>query len=283
MLNLIRFTALYILTGILSAQDIITSKREFTPVDQMLEADWYDSEEIDRTWRHAVVRRPNADTDILQSSIEALADEQYSGMKYPTVIYLHGCTGLWAGSFTRVEMLADAGYAVIAPNSLARKKYPKSCDSGTKTGGLYRHTLKMRQQDALNAIAKAKKLAWVDANNVFVLGFSEGGITVATMTASMPEHDVNARVIEGWTCHAGWPEYQGIRARVSEPVMSLVAKYDPWFQADWARGECGAFMHPDNGSVSIQIEEGDLAYAHGLLEASVMQSKVLAFLRKNTN
>ena len=39
MLNLIRFTALYILTGILSAQDIITSKREFTPVDQMLEAD----------------------------------------------------------------------------------------------------------------------------------------------------------------------------------------------------------------------------------------------------
>ena len=283
MLNLMRFTALYILAGLLSAHDTSTSGREFTPVDYMLEADWYDVEEIDRTWRHAVVRRPDPDKGTLESSIKALANEQYTGMKYPAVIYLHGCSGLWAGSVRRMNMLADAGYAVIAPDSFARKKYPQSCDPKTKIGGLYRHTLIMRQQDALNAITRAKELAWVDAQNVSILGFSEGGITIATMSSNKSEQHVNARIIEGWTCHAGWPEYRGLHAPVSEPVMSLVARYDPWFQADRARGECGEFMHPDNGSVSIQINNGSLAYEHGLLEAPAMQSKVLAFLQKHTH
>lgn len=283
MLNLIRLIALYMLAGPLSAQDISTSAREFTPVDQMLAADWYDVEEINRTWRHALVRRPAPDKGITKSSIKALANEHYAGVKYPVVIYLHGCSGLWAGSIKRMEMLAAAGYAAIAPDSFARNKYPKSCDPVTKTGGLYRSTLMMRQQDALNAVTRAKQLAWVDANNVFLLGFSEGGITAAMMRGNTPQQHVNARIIEGWTCHAGWPEYQGLRAPVSEPVMSLVAKHDPWFQADWARGECGAFMHPDNTSVSIQIKDGSLAHQHGLLEAPALQSKVLAFLHTHTH
>lgn len=283
MLSIIRFIAVSAIVVAASAQDIITSQREFTPVERMQAADWTDADEINRTWQHAVVHRPQAGGDIIKSSITELSAEKYSGEKYPTIIYLHGCNGLWEGSFIRMDMLSQAGYAVIAPNSLARNKYPESCDTQTHSGGLYRYTLKMRQQDALNAITKAKQLAWVDAKNVSILGFSEGGITVATLIMTKPEQQTNARVIEGWTCHAGWPEYQGLNAQKFEPVMSLVAKYDPWFQADWARGECGKFMHPNNGSVSIEIEQGQLAYGHGLLQAPALQTKVLTFLDQHRN
>jgi hypothetical protein len=38
------------------------------------------------------------------------------------------------------------------------------------------------------------------------MGHSEGAIAVATLDAP----PVAARIIEGWTCHAGWPEYRGL-------------------------------------------------------------------------
>jgi dienelactone hydrolase len=63
----------------------------------------------------------------------------------------------------------------------------------------------MRQYDALNAIKNAKQLDWVDARNIFLVGFSEGGITSATVSTDF-DSGINARVIEGWACHAGWSE-----------------------------------------------------------------------------
>ena len=77
---------------------------------------------------------------------------------WPTVIYLHGCDGLWDATHTRIDFLASHGYAVIAPLSFARKKYPQSCDTGHYRGGLYRLTLAMRHHDAGYAIAQAKTL-----------------------------------------------------------------------------------------------------------------------------
>ena len=117
-------------------------------------------------------------------------------------------------------------------------------------GGFYRGVLKMRQLDALHAIREARKLNWVDPDNIFLVGFSEGAIVSATLSADS-DQPLRARVVEGWTCHAGWSEYRGLNSTINEPVLTLVAKGDPWFQNYWTKGDCTEFSKKEDGSKII--------------------------------
>ncbi len=131
-----------------------------------------------------MVRIPNGAGKYVSTTINKLDKEKFEKhIKHPTVIYFHGCAGVWEGTYTRINYLAKNGYAVIAPVSFARKKYPKSCNVVTKQGGLYRGTLKIRQFDAGFAIEHAKLIPWVDPDNVFLMGLSRGGITTATFSS----------------------------------------------------------------------------------------------------
>ncbi len=254
----------------------------FTPASKMSESDWLDASELKRTWEAALVRIPRLNGSYSSYTMNNVPKHSTKiSRTFPTIIYLHGCAGVWAGTHIRLNFLAKSGYAVIAPVSFARAKYPQSCDSASAKGGMYRGTLSMRQNDAGYAISNAKKLKWVDKNNIFLMGHSQGGITTATFKSKDEAKSVNARVIEGWTCHAGWAEYKGINAPANEPVLALVAKNDPWFQNAWNRGNCGVYMNKHNGSRSIVLSEGVLNARHELLEDRNLQKKVLEFLQKN--
>lgn len=266
-----------------TAEGYGNGSKTFTAPEDMTKADWSDPAEIARTWDKALVRIPGPGTEIRKLSMHELNESNTpQGTTLPTVIYLHGCSGVWPGTHRRINFLAKHGFAVIAPLSFARKKYPQSCDTRTHRGGLYRPTLKMRQFDADNAIRKAKQLSWVDAGNVFLMGLSQGGITTATFHSDDPAASVNARVVEGWTCHAGWDEYRRINAPASEPVLTLVGERDPWFQTPATRGDCGEYLDGDNGSVSVVFRTGPLRTRHELLEADEVQKTVLEFLRSHT-
>ncbi|MEO1841479.1 MAG: dienelactone hydrolase family protein [Pseudomonadota bacterium] len=272
---------LLLYSGVLAGADLGNHTKQFTLNSEMSAADWASPDELDRTWQAALVRIPKQHQvytgQISDLPLEALPVKE----KLPTVIYLHGCSGIWWGTYIRLDFFAENGFAVIAPASFARSKYPKSCDPAAKRAGLYRETLKMRQYDALNAIKNAKQLDWVDARNIFLVGFSEGGITSATISTDF-DSSVSARVIEGWTCHAGWTEYRGINASFSEPVLALVADQDPWFQNPLARGSCGRYMNSENGSRSVVYSTGSLKAKHSLLDDSDVQTLVLEFLRSHT-
>ncbi len=257
--------------------------KRFTAPRDMKEHDWSNPEEIARTWDAALVRIPTDDKGkVVRSTMRTLSKPNRAPRcRWPTVIYLHGCSGVWAGTYRRIDFLAAHGFAVIAPVSLARRKYPQSCDVAQHRGGLYRPTLRMRQFDAENAIIRAKRLDWVDSDNLFLMGLSQGAITTATFRSEDPAARVNARVLEGWTCHAGWKEYCGINAPRSEPVLALVAKYDPWFQNEWSRGDCRPFLDPNNGSRSIVFGEGRLSKRHELLEDKHVQRLVIKFLQQH--
>ena len=260
------------------------SNRLFTPVGDMSKKDWGDPAEMERAWQAALIRIPNGEGKYIATTIDRLSDKKINNIHvYPTVIYLHGCSGVWEGTYARINFLAMNGYAVIAPVSFARKKYPKSCDPEQKVGGFYRGTLKMRQYDAGYAIAKAKTLSWVDSNNVFLMGFSQGGVTTATFSSKSKLTSVNARVIEGWTCNAGWHEYSGIKAPKSEPVLTLVGINDPWFQNSWTKGDCSSSLHKRNGSKSIVYNDDYLGHRHALFERQEVKSTVLQFLRTHMN
>ena len=268
---------LLLYSSVLSGNGLNNQTKQFTPNSKMSSADWSSPDELHRTWQAALVRIPR-NQQVFAGQISDLPLEGVSVEKQlPTVIYLHGCSGIWWGTYIRLDFFAENGFAVIAPASFARSKYPKSCDPATKRAGLYRETLKMRQYDALNAIKNAKQLDWVDARNIFLVGFSEGGITSATVSTNI-DTTVNARVIEGWTCHAGWGEYRGSNAPVSEPVLALVADQDPWFQDSWTRGSCGRYMNSENGSRSVVYSSGSLKNKHSLLDDADVQILVLEFL-----
>jgi len=256
--------------------------KKFTPPSQMSPTDWDDPIEKERVWQASLVRIPMPDGSILKSTIASLNSDSFPGsFKLPTVIYLHGCTGLGNWSVLRLDFLAENGFIAIAPASFARKKYPKSCDPASHKGGLYRPTIIMRRIDAANAIREAKELPWVDENNLFLMGLSQGGITTATLDTSEGNTQVNARIVEGWGCHAGWYEYKGLNAPETEPVLSLLGELDPWFQNPWTKGHCGKFMSKTNDSKSIVFKEGSLRYKHQLLESSKVQKIAIDFLRNH--
>lgn len=234
-------------------------------------------DELSRTWAMAKVRAPTP-SGMTGTAMHALG-ETPQGVTFPTVIYMHGCAGFWAGTDRRLDMLARHGFAAIAPDSFARAHKPVSCDTNTHRGGLHRGVLGMRLSEARHALRKARELDWVDTENLFLMGLSEGGITAARLSEDPPP--VNARVIEGWTCHAGWPEYRGLSSYEGQPVLSLVGTEDPWFQDPILRGHCGSFMRnrQATGSRSVVFSEGRLKYEHELLEDGGAQDIVMDFLK----
>ena len=255
------------------------SNKNFTKNSEIDIKDINSIDEIKLTWDNALVRIPKPNGKIYKGSMKDLiGNEDFLQNKFKTIIYLHGCSGIWKGTAQRIDLFSRNGYAVIAPASMARKKYPQSCEPIKHVGGMYRDTLKMRQADAKNAVLNAKKLSWTDNKNIFLVGLSEGGITTATYKPENLIESVSGRVIEGWTCHAGWEEYKGINSKYNEPILSIVAKDDPWFVADYLHGDCGKYLNNNPKSRSVVIDDPALSKKHGLMHHQKIQKITLDFL-----
>ena len=110
------------------------------------------------------------------------------------------------------------------------------------------------------------------------MGHSEGAIAVATV-AGLP---VSARVVEGWTCHAGWPEYRGLNAPSGEPVLALVGENDPWFKLSILHDDCGAFMHGGLPRSIVYKASNYLSGKHSLSSDTDVQRKILPFIESAT-
>ena len=263
------------------SSDFHNSSKVFTDKISMNEKNFSDKNEVMLPWMNALVRIPLENGEIYRSLMKNLnTNKPFLDKKFKTIIYLHGCAGHWSGTAKRIDFYAKNGFAVIAPPSMARKKYAQSCDTAIPKGGMYRSVLKIRQIDAENAVINAKKLSWTDNNNIFLVGLSEGGITTATYTPKNISSSISGRIIEGWTCNAGWLEYMGLNTPYNEPVLSLVAKYDPWFQLDSLKGNCGQFINKNPLSKSVVVDDGtQLSKGHGLMHNEEIQRITLNFLK----
>jgi dienelactone hydrolase len=262
------------------AQGLNNFSKRFVSPSEIKKSDWSNPSEMARSWQAAVVRVPTGKgrSKKLKSSRLSIWKPS-SGKKIPAVIYMHGCAGVWGGTHDRVKLMANLGFLVVAPASFAREKYVQSCDPKTRTGGMFRNVLRMRQYDAAFAVQQVRSLPFVDQSSVILMGLSEGGIVTATYKSRSEKTKVTHRIIEGWTCNAGWPEYDGLNAGSSEPVLSLVGVNDPWFQTKWTRGHCGPVMNRSNGSASVVFKSGKLARKHGLLEHRSAQKALRQFLQ----
>ena len=214
-----------------------------------------DHSDIERTWRKAVIALPPARSEspvIARMNDRQMREQiaQYgSRVRFPVVLYMHGCTGI--GNFLFFKRLAEAGFVVIVPDSLARRFRPLQCDPETKMGGYNRFVYEFRQTEIAYALDQMAKIDWVDHGNLFLVGTSEGGVA----TALYRGHEFRARVITQWTCN-GAPIVEGIAAPIHVPILSIVKSEDPWYSTDRTRGQqghCGQFMDSRPNSQSIVI------------------------------
>lgn len=268
----------FCLSSAVQAQDrgLGNATKAFTDPSQISNSDISDPNEMHRAWMAAIVRVPTGKNRSKKLTTSRLLGwSPRTEAKLPAVVYLHGCSGIWQGTHGRVQFMANLGFVVVAPASFARQKYPQSCDMPNNTAAMYRNTLKIRQNDAVYALRQVRKLPFVDPNRVVIMGLSEGGITTATLR---PQQGEVARIIEGWTCQAGWGEYKGMNAGASTPVLALVGSNDPWFQDQWTRGSCTRNLRSNNGSRSVVYTSGRLAAEHELLDHSQPRQEVVNFL-----
>ena len=186
---------------------------------------------VERTWERAHFYVP-ADANPLGTgviggprdlgSVQKALDTLSTGPKRPVVLYLHGCGGFGTSGSFNAGMLAEAGYVVVAPDSFARPKRVRTCDSATHSAigpkGIYKHVIQWRLEELERALAGLKEYPWVDWNNIFLFGHSQGSNAVA----AYPGNVFRGRIMSGTRCSTG---YQGPK---DEPALAVYSENDPW-------------------------------------------------------
>ncbi|MCY3825525.1 MAG: dienelactone hydrolase family protein [Nitrospinae bacterium] len=141
--------------------------------------------------------------------------------KRSTVVFAHGCRGLGRGNLRYMRLLAEEGYAVIAPDSFARRYRPETCDPSRRRGikgAPHRRVNQMRQEEIHHADYRLRRIRWVDRKNLFLMGHSQGGTAVAAYEGD----GFKAHVISGSVC------WRGVRSPRETPILALYSEDDPW-------------------------------------------------------
>ena len=192
--------------------------------------------------------------------------------RYPTILYMHGCTG--QGGMDTLQAFAKAGFAVIAPNSFARRYRPMQCSPSKQTGGQNIFVFDFRLVEISYALQRMAPLSWIDKDRLFLVGTSEGGVAAALYRGE----EFRARIIAQWTCH-GAPFIRGLAAPEGEAILAIVRSNDPWYQPNRTEGQlgdCSAFFRTQERSRSLVIDGGT---AHDVWGHSGAMRAALDFLR----
>ncbi len=193
--------------------------------------------------------------------------------RYPTILYMHGCNG--QGRLAPLRAFAKAGFAVIAPNSLARRFRPLQCRPSERTGGRNIFVFDFRLVEISYALQRMAALPWIDNDRLYLVGTSEGGVAAALYRGE----EFRARIVAQWTCH-GAPFIRGLAAPDGEPVLAIVRSDDPWYQPERTGGQlgdCSAFFKTPDRSRSLVIDGGA---AHDVWGHSGAMRAALEFLRQ---
>lgn len=236
-----------------------------------------DPAELARTWdgAHVVVPVPGEGRSVryiegemadVAGDLAALPD----GMRLPLVIYLHGCAGFHGGNRRDARLLAEQGYAVIAPDSFARADKPQSCDWRRRRAGLHWGVVFFRLAEARHAHERARALPWVDPGRIAMIGQSEGGLA----TARYGGEGLAGRVIMGWTCTLPLPYVHGVAGPEDVPVLAVVSGRDPWFEHWLVGGNCADSLADYRDSRSVALDSS----IHHVLRVPEGQRLILDFL-----
>lgn len=240
--------------------------------------------DIERTWSQALVVLPPAvagqEPRVERLRASGMLQAGRNGVRrprLPLVVYLHGCDGI--GDLPLLKALASRGYAVIAPDSFARRFRPLQCDPARRQGGQNRFVYDFRLTELTFALERLDGLDWIDYRNLFLIGTSEGGVAAALFRGQV----FNARVVAQWSCQ-GDPLVRGIGAPPGEPVLALMREGDPFYDprnTPAQQGDCGPYLtgRPDSRSYVLPRSQDGLN--HFVFDDPDSHAVVVAFLDRN--
>ncbi len=203
---------------------------------------------------------------------DGFVQAKLSGLKNkrPTVVFAHGCSGLGRGNLRYMRLLARAGYAVIAPDSFARRYRPETCIPSLRQavkGAPFRRVGRMRQEEIRHAAYRLLRTPWADRKNLFLMGHSQGG----TAAASYEGDEFGARVISGSTCG------RGVRLPRDTPALAFYSKDDPWRRGRPA-DRCLRRAKERGVNMEFHLFEGR---AHNLSRDETARRLILDFLKRH--
>lgn len=133
---------------------------------------------------------------------KALVPKGESGATYPTVIYAHGAESDYKADYTTLKSLAKSGIACYTfdfygwtsrSTGPKGKKWFKGAPRGVDDA--YEKQVLEQVKDLNAVIEKVKTFDFVDTDNIFLLGSSMGGATVATAAVTHSE-DIRAIILQ---------------------------------------------------------------------------------------
>jgi dienelactone hydrolase len=175
----------------------------------------------------------NAKVFVPSSSKATTPDKVKVDKPLPVVIYMHGCAGYSSESADWGSYLKSLGYIVVQPDSFAWRS-ESNCDTKAKRSGMFPKVHGMRQQEIKFALEEVKKSSWADKNNIFLMGFSEGGTAAARTRLA----GFSGIIITGWRCtNAKNENFNGIFAPLETPILTIEWNRDDW-QTEATKGSC---------------------------------------------
>lgn len=173
-------------------------------------------ENLSQSWMKATVYEPDS---IFSKSIDFLNQPS----KYPVLIFLHGCAGLNDDSREWARTIKNLGFIVIQPDSFAIPGRQSNCDPKNQQRQIIDgfDSFKLRNQELQYARDELLKLPWLDKNKIYLMGHSEGGMTVSRT----PLEGFKAVISSGYWCHRRLEIKHG-----GAPFLFLNWGSDPWFR-----------------------------------------------------
>ena len=226
------------------------------------------AQDIELSWDKGLAYLPGA---FLSKSPKSLIIEK----KLPVLIYLHGCSGIYhPHDVAWAKMIAEQGFLVILPDSMARPNRRSNCDPRLKGGNnQFPQAHAYRLEEISYALMQVQKNNWAENNNIFLMGHSEGGIATARS-----DHDgISGRIISGWTCT--WknnPRLTGIYSPKNIPVLAVASIDDDWRKGKPNEGRC-IDSAPDHKITQVDLSGSE----HGTYGSSVARDAVIKFLKEN--
>jgi dienelactone hydrolase len=217
-----------------------------------------DPAELERVWQKTIVvfpQEPQVNSWTAASLAEAAGRLDLKA-PLPAVVFLHGCAGIGPVSsqvLVLARSLAEAGFVVFAPDGLARPRH-SYCDPKTHKSSISRDDVLARIAEGRATLQRIKALPWIDSDNIFLMGHSMGGMTVA----NYPYDDFRGYVISGYHCNLSQDSRNsGVKLPKQKPILAIRGADDEWFAGSInERATCGDKMRDYPHAHSLNLPGG---------------------------
>ena len=160
---------------------------------------------------------------------------------YPSVVVLHGCSGISSHSAGIADRIGSWGYVALTVDSLGPRDITSHCGGGWAPEQAF---------DAYAALRYLSQLAFVDAARVAVLGQSMGGLAALyAVERGLAAQYFNERFR---AAIAYYPNCGVPAASMTAPTLVLIGEADDWTPAEPCR-EMVKHARTDGAAITVTV------------------------------